>query len=273
MIKKLPMKNYYYLLIVLFVSCGSDNINLFDPIKEVRIIEAFSISQETSEIISLSPQKVIVKKDEDGQLEELIVYTEDVIKNYNTDNTTLINEGGVYIIINDSNINILNTTTESKDIELYKILKHYGGLRTKFGVEVNNIYIAESCTAIGTNIEGVEKERTFVFKDELEPHIKQLIVETENGIFIYKVDLKNEAAFYVDLEPIYKLSETSWFSDAPIEKIFLDETESAIKSYEIAYTDHSHAIDDTKLEWESNNKKQMFVMSKISLIEKIQDEI
>src|SRR5690606_28016792 len=102
---------------------------------------------------------------------------------------------------------------------LYKIIKHYAGLNNRLGVKVKNIYFSDSCTASGMDIEGKEKTQTFKFDKYLEPNIKQLIVDTDDGIFIYKIDLENEPVIYVEMEPIYKLSVNSWYSfaDKPIE--------------------------------------------------------
>lgn len=269
------MKNYYYLLIILLISCNSGNEKKDQSLKEVAVRDAFSISKENLKVNELSSDKIIIKRNEDDELQQLIVYTNGSMEDFPINNETIINEGGVYVIITETDIKVLNTTSKMKDTHLYKIIQHYAGLKNQLGVEISNLYIADSCIATGTDIEGTEKTKTFMFNQILEPNIKQLIVETASGIFIYKIDLENEPVIYEDIEPIYKLSLTSWFNydDAPIEKIFLDETKSFIETRETDFTNHSHSISDTSLEWEANNKKQVFSIKKNRLIKTILDEI
>ena len=267
------MKNYYYLLIILFVSCSSGDDKKGESLKEVAVVEAFSMSKENSKVKGLNSEKIIIKRNGDNALKQLIIYENGSIQSYTEKN--IINEGEVYVIITDADIKVLNTSSKRNDINLFKIIKHYAGLNSRLGAKVKNMYLSESCTASGTDMEGTEKTQTFKFDKFLEPNIKQLIVDTDDGIFIYKIDLQNEPVVYVEMEPIYKLSVKNWysFSDKPIEKVFLDETKKFIETRETEFTDHSHSLKDTSLEWKSNNKKQVFTLNKISLIQKIQDEI
>lgn len=270
------MKNYYYLLIILFISCSSGNDKKDQSTKEVAVLDAFSMSKENSKFKKLSTDKAIISRNENDEVEQLMAYTNGSIGTYSNDKETIYNEGGVYVIITNTDLKVLNVSSKKDDIYLFKIIKHYVGLNNRLGTKVKAVYLSDSCTASGMDMDGNEKTQTFIFDKFLEPNIKQLVVDTEDGIYIYKIDLENEPAIYVEKEPIYKLSVKSWyrfFTDIPIEKVFFDETKDFIETKETVFTDHSHSLDETSLEWKANNKKQVFSLNEINLIKKIQDEI
>ncbi|WP_418638353.1 hypothetical protein [Winogradskyella sp.] len=268
------MKSYLFILFLLLFCCNSDDAEN-QSIKEFEILNSSTTFKENFKIRNENLNRIIIKSDKDSNLDELIISTNNSLINYTSSNATLLHNKGVYVIINDEEITVINTSKQKDGVHLYKIVQHYLGLNQRLNSEVLGMYMSNSCTVSAADYEGVIKTKTFKFDQILDPNIYQLVVDTEDYVYVYKLNVEDAPVIYEELEPIFSFQKKSWysFSDAPVEKIFLDEKRTFIESRESEFIDHSQDLTETNFEWESNNKKQVFDLTEISLIKNILDEI
>ena len=268
-------KSFYVLFIFIVVSCNSKQGKKEKILKEIDVLTSFSTSTSNFKIENLNTNKLIVKNDVENKIKELIVYTGSSIKNFVDDDNVLISEKGNYIIITDSEIKIYNTSNNEESILIYKMLRHYFEVNSLFDEDVLAIYISDSCTSSGIDKEGREQSKTYKFDQILDENINQILTETPTRFYIYKLDLKSNPKIYTEFEPIYSLVKSKWnsFSNNPIEKVFLDDKMEYIERKETDFTDHEQTLTDAKFEWEANNKRQSYTITKFDLLNRIRDEL
>ena len=266
---------FYVIFIFLLVSCNSKQDKKEKILKEIDVLTSFSISTDNFKIKNLKTDKLIVKNDLENKVEELIIYKGSSIKNFVSSDNVLIREKGIYIIITDSEIKIYNTNNNEESVFLYKMLRHYFEVNRLFNGEVLAIYTSDSCTSSGIDKEGREQSKTYKFDHILEENINQILTETSTHFYIYKLDLKSNPEIYTEFEPIYSLEKSNWnsFSDNPIEKVFLDDKMEYIERKETDFIDHKQTLTDAKFEWEANNKRQSYTITKVDLLNRIRDEL
>lgn len=263
--------SFSFIIIILMLSCKSDRNK---HIIEYDVFNSFSSNEESYDLNELKTEKLLVKKNDENQLLELIVYSDKQIKNFTSEDFFLIHEEGIYIVISNSDIKVYNTKNNKNSTYKFKLLKHYFEVTNIFDEEIVSIYLSDSCTSTRVDIDGKEQSKTIKFNQIFEDNIFQLITETPSYVYIYKLNLKEKPVFFTEKEPIFSLLKSNWnsFSDTPVEKVYLDTKNEFIERKETQYTNHKHKFEGYIFKWEANNNSQSYTISKFALLEKIKEE-
>lgn len=266
-----------FILTLVASSCDFDNDKNDIKATKYTVNKGFKFNKELSK--NYSGYKIIVQTKTDNIVTGVILETpKNQMYSFDQDNYKFYFEQNNLLISNQNTeeTHLFNFNKNRNSILNFLLIKHSLELKKVFDEDILNIYTSESCYAEKENQAGKIESKTFVYSEIINDNTSQLIVESDNYVYIYKVDIDNDIRFNTSFEPITRVDKrynSNPFKDSSISSVFLNEDHTYIKSTEVIYTDSDYDIDDSQFEWSSNHKLHRYKLTKHLTYNNIKDEL
>ena len=244
--------------------------------KKYIVLKSFSYSNNNFKTIN-HYESITLNKDSKNIIQGVTVADTDFKLTKLTDGEFFFSNDNIYIIDEEKNLTVFNTSNEYNSTLEYHLLEQVLNFSKIIKNKVEAIYFANSCYVKKENEDGSYTSKNYIFGDILKNNVKQLILKTDKFIYIYKITIeKNKININTSFEPIFRFQLSHHynpFKSSIIESIFLNKKRTAIEYFENKYTDFDYNLTDDKFQWDANNDEQIFSIKKVGLINAILDEI